>query len=309
MKRLSLLTAVLVLLCAALTAHANVFLNSTDYGLNFLGAVTAARSGDVVEFRDNGSYSIAGQNRLNYGGITVRSAEGYRATILATDGGTNGTFQVNAGNITFQNLSIKGTVYMPGSGTYIFQCADKDADLNYTAKGLTVRDVDFTNVRGVLDAGDSGWVTDLTFVNNTVTNTNYGLGKNGMYYGGGVVITGNTFTNNGVGTGSNAQAALWIQNNRGSLLIDGNTFTNYDGRYAIFSDGDLSANPITFGTNDFGNGSGKSTSPVNLYALTGGGYAVGLMNAASSAPVPEPASILALAMGLCSIAGFRKFRK
>ena len=312
MKRLFLLTAVIALLCVGGIAQANVFLNDIDYGVNLVGAIAAAGTDGVVEFRDNGSYSIAGQNHLTKAGVTVRSAAGYKATILATDGGTNSTFMLEAANITFQNLNIVGTTYALGSGTYAFGFyGTKDSDYNYPTSGLTIQDVAFSNVRGVIDAG-SGWVKDLTFVNNTVTNTNYGLGKSGMNYGGGVVITGNTFINNGIGTGSGPQPAIWIEKNRGSLVIDGNTFDNYNGRYAIYSNADLSANPITLGTNDFGTGIGGTGALYNLYALQSG-YAVGLMNAASvqsgNPAVPEPMSIMLGIMGLGSVAGFRKLRR
>lgn len=276
-------------------AKAGVFLNDIDYGTNFAGALAAASSGDIVEFRDNGTYSIAGQNNLTSEGVTVRSAEGYRATILATDGGTNSTFKLYAANITFENLNITGQTYQLGSGTYAFGFfGTKDAANNYPTIGLTVNNVSFTNMRAVIDAG-SGWVNDLTFTNNTITNTNYGLGKSGLNFGGGAVITGNTFTNNGIGTGGSPEPALWIEKSNGSLLIDGNTFSNYDGRYAIYSNADLSANPITLGTNSFGTGIGGSGAAYELYALDGGGYAVGLLNAASV--VPEPTTLALLGLG------------
>jgi len=291
-----------------LSVQANVFLNDIDYGSDFAGAIANARAGDVIEFSDSGTYTISGQQVLKNEGITVRSAEGYKATILLTDGGTNSTFMLEAPNITFENLIFEGSVYKPKSGTYVFGFFGvKDKEYNYPTYGLTVSGVDFLNVRAVIDAG-SGWVRNLIFTNNTITNTNYGLGKSGLNYGGDCVITGNVFDNNGVGTDKNpAEPAIWIENNRGSLLIEGNTFINYDGRYAIYSNTDLSANPITLGANDYGSGIGGTGADYNLFPLDGGGYAVGFKNPESV--VPEPTSIVVLGMGLCSIVGFRKLRK
>lgn len=91
MKRLAVILAVIALLSTSSITSASVWLNTTDYGSNLSGAISAARANDVVEFRADGSYtgssySIGGQNLMAYAGVTVQSAAGYRATISATDG-------------------------------------------------------------------------------------------------------------------------------------------------------------------------------------------------------------------------------
>lgn len=337
-KRFAVILMEVALLGTSGIANASVYLNGTDYGSvvtegpNYLGevgwsslrhAIADARQGDVIQINDNNSYQVRGQTAMNYAGVTVRSADGYRATISAIDGGTNGTFELGAAGITFQNLSINGTQYNPGGGTYAFQFINPVAG-QYVATGFTVQNVYFSNLRSVIDAGTSN-VTGMTFVNNTVTNTNEALGAgrdwggNGMNFGGGVVITGNTFINNGVGTNNwqnlpnnNAQAALWIGANSGSLLIDNNTFRDYNGRYAIYSNANLSANPITLGTNDFGTGIGGSGAAYELYDLQGGGHAVGLMNSGSAvgvSAVPEPATIIVWSLLGLTAVGFGCWRR
>lgn len=288
------------LLSASSTTSANVFLNSTDYGSNFQGAMNAATTpGDIIEFRDNNTYEVPSSwtdPRFGTPNVTLRSAAGYKATVESTSGGTNGLFYVSANNVTFENLIIKNN---PAYGTYAFWFdGTKDAANNYPSKGMTVRNVEFYDTRGVICAG-SGWVTDLTFVDNLVNNADYGLGKTGMNYGNGnTIITGNTFINNGT-MGDKTEpreAAIWIESNIGHLLIDDNIFQynyNAEGQYAIYSNADLSAHPITLGNNDFGTGLGGSGAAYQVYPLPGGGYAVGLANAASV--IPEPGTLVLLA--------------
>ena len=314
MKSLAVILAVIALLSASSITSANVWLNSTDYGVNFRGAMAAAHtSGDVIEFRDNNTYVMWSTDNpqtdfdFHTPNVTVRSAVGYKATIEDRTNGMTGAFHIDAPNVTFENLVFKNIPYLPGNvplpygkyGTYVFSFYLNSGG-NYLGQGLTVRNVDFYNVRGVIEAG-SPYVKDLTFVDNLVDNTDYGLGKSGMNYGiGSTVITGNTFINNGTMDDKTAprEAAINIESNLGTLLIDDNTFTynfNAEGQYAIYSGADLSAHPITLGTNDFGTGIGGSGAPYELYDLLGGGHAVGLQNAGSV--VPEPATMALLAAG------------
>ena len=320
MKKLAVILTVIALLSASSITSANVFLNSTDYGVDFRGAMRAAHtSGDVIEFRDNNTYALWGTDNpqtdfdFHTSNVTVRSASGYRATIEDRTNGMTGTFHIDAPNVTFENLVFKSIPYGMGGiplayGMYGCYALSLYANTggNYLGQGLTVRNVDFYNVRGVIEAGSS-YIKDLTFVDNLVDNTDYGLGKSGMNYGiGSTIITGNTFINNGTMDDKTEirEAAINIESNLGTLLIDDNIFSynfNTEGQYAIYSNADLSAHPITLGTNDFGTGKGGSGAAYELYDLQGGGHAVGLRNAGSA--VPEPGTILA-ALAVLSPVGF-----
>jgi hypothetical protein len=274
------------------TAQANVFLNSTDYGSDLQSAIIAATSsGDIVEVRDNNTYVLPSSwsnPRFGTPNVTLRSADGYKATIESASGGTNGLFYVSANNVTFENLIIKNTTTY---GVYAFWFdGTKDAANNYPSKGLTVRDVEFYDVRGVICAG-SGWVTDLTFVDNVVNNTDYGLGKEGMNYGDGVVITGNTFIQNGTmaDKGVPPEPTIWLESlvSGGHVTITDNTFSSCDGPYAIYSSVVDQAD-VTLSGNIFNMTSGGTGAEWNSGPLTSG-FAIGL--------VPEPATMGLLALG------------
>lgn len=278
------------------TSQADVFVitsgGETNFGNGLIDALNAAQSNDIVEIRDNSTYLLPNNFQgytLTTPDITLRSAVGYKATIRSDSGGTGGMFEVNAANETFENLTFQaGTQY----GVYAFWFGGtKDGDYNYASKGLTVRDVDFNATRGVICAG-SGWVKDLTFENNSVNDSDYGLGKSGMNYGSDCVITGNTFTTSGTMADKSAPAepALWLESLVGgaNLTIANNTFSDSDDRYAIYSDV-VDIADLTLSGNVFDMSSGGTGAQLNLVPLSGGGYAIGL--------VPEPATLSLLALG------------
>ena len=290
----------LVTVCAVLVmtsvVSADIFVitpgGDVNYGTSLLNAINAANSGDVIEIRDSGTYTAPeGFNSLVFQvpDVTLRSIAGQKATILDPSGGMDGTFEVNAANVTFENLIIENSVLY---GTYAFWFGGtKDAARNYPSKGMTVRNVEFIKSRGVIIAG-SGWVTDLTFVDNVVNDTDYGLGKSGMNYGSGCVITGNTFTKNGTMADKSdpAQPTLWLESLAvgASVTISNNTFSDTDGRYAIYSD-EVDIADLTMSGNVFNMTSGGTGAELNLVPLGGGGHAIGV--------VPEPATMSLLALG------------
>ena len=280
------------------------FGNAQDSSLHL--ALGAAQTGDTVEIRDNMAWQHVRNNgyRMNTAGVTLRGGDGFAPSIVSSHTGTNAFFYVNAADITIENLLLDNS--SANYGNYAFQAADKIGGTNtYTAQNLTINNVEFQGMRGALNAG-SGELDNFTFTNNLINDTRYGLGKAGLNFGAGLsTISGNIFNHTASGDAgapdssglSYNDRAIWIESLIGALSITDNTFADFDGHYAIFSDV-VTPDEITLLDNLFGSGVGGNGAYLDLVPLAGGGFAVGL--------VPAPGALALLGLG--GLVGTRRRR-
>ncbi|MBI1303812.1 MAG: hypothetical protein GC172_08490 [Phycisphaera sp.] len=253
-------------------------------------AIAAAQPGDIVEIRDNDTWTHINNNgyRINTDNITVRGGAGYNPVLRSTSAGTNALFFVNANGFTVQNLTFDNTPALHGLHFMeLTNGINQPSQWLQTVDGLTIADVTMLGGRSAMRFGvGSRTMTNFTMVNNTMTNLRFGLGSIGVGFGGGTnVISGNTF--DAVGLAAAGDAALWFGQIAGMLEITNNTFRNFDGHYAIYGN-QWPVGDLVIGGNDFGTGIGGTGAPWNDFALAGGGHAVGFV------PAPGAVALIGL---------------
>ncbi len=259
-------------------------------------ALASAESGDIIEIRDDTPYILTNNHGYAFDtpNVTLRGGSGFNPTIQFNASGTNAFFYVNASGIAIQNLTLFND---PEYGNYgvlfgskTWGDPTKNADGDYFASQLTIDNVQFIDTLGAIISG-SGNVVDLTFSNNTVNNTQYGLGKSGINFSGTNLITDNTFIDMGAGK---PEAGIQIDQNLGSVSFINNSFTGNEGEYAIFSDVVSLTDPeLYLSANSFNSDNGGTGAQLDTAPL-GTGYAVGLAEAPN---IPEPSGTILLIIG------------
>jgi len=260
-------------------------------------ALASAESGDIIEIRDDTPYILTNNHGYAFDtpNVTLRGGSGFNPTIQFNASGTNAFFYVNASEIAIQNLILFND---PEYGNYgvlfgskTWGDPTKNTDGDYFASQLTIDNVEFIDTRGAIIAG-SGNVVDLTFSNNTVNNTQYGLGKSGINFSGTNLITDNTFIDMGVGK---PEAGIQIDQNLGTISFINNSFSGNDGEYAIFSDVvSLTEPELSLSGNAFNADIGGTGAQLDIISLNTG-YAVGL--ALNGVSIPEPTGAMLLMIG------------